>query len=112
MVDDYVARAGKTGKSLGYRAVEEVELVEQQRQVGAELGHGPAFPERGQHGCQVPCCVALKYASDHRAAAGSSMRHPAKLILQNDRNGPSKPGNSRGHSYVTSPSLVKQALKR
>ena len=26
MVDDYVARAGKTGKSLGYRAVEEVEL--------------------------------------------------------------------------------------
>jgi 23S rRNA (pseudouridine1915-N3)-methyltransferase len=26
MVDDYLARAGKTGKSLGYRAVEEVEL--------------------------------------------------------------------------------------
>jgi 23S rRNA (pseudouridine1915-N3)-methyltransferase len=26
MVDDYVGRAGKTGKSLGYRAVEEVEL--------------------------------------------------------------------------------------
>ena len=26
MVDDYVARAGKTGTSLGYRAVEEVEL--------------------------------------------------------------------------------------
>jgi len=27
MVDDYLARAGKTGKSLGYRAVEEVELT-------------------------------------------------------------------------------------
>ncbi|MFZ4685015.1 MAG: 23S rRNA (pseudouridine(1915)-N(3))-methyltransferase RlmH [Hyphomonadaceae bacterium] len=26
MVEDYVGRAGKTGKSLGYRAVEEVEL--------------------------------------------------------------------------------------
>ena len=26
MVDDYLARAGKAGKSLGYRAVEEVEL--------------------------------------------------------------------------------------
>lgn len=27
LVDDYVARAQKTGKSLGYRAVEEIELT-------------------------------------------------------------------------------------